>query len=57
LNSGSAWGNQHEGAQWVQNQQQNNQISIANAESIDILKFIEQQITQVEPSPQQAKLD
>jgi hypothetical protein len=52
LNSGSAWGNQHEGAQWVQNQQQNNQISIANAESIDILKFIEQQITQVEPSPQ-----
>jgi hypothetical protein len=57
LNNGSAWGNQHEGQQWVQNQEQNNKFSITDVDSFDVLKFIEQQITQVEPSPAKGKLE
>lgn len=47
----ATWGNQLEGDKWVQFQQQNNNFSITNAENFDVVKFLEQQITLIEPSP------
>ena len=52
----ATWGNQLEGNKWVQFQQQNNNFSITNAEDFDVVKFLEQQITLIEPSPEKAKL-
>jgi len=53
----ATWGNQLEGNKWVQFQQQNNNFSITNAEDFDVVKFLEQQITLIEPSPEKAKLE
>jgi len=58
INPGSqqAWGNNLQGAQWINQQMNNHQFNMINPSDINIGDIIEKQIILVEPSPAKKRL-